>query len=167
MATGKPKLLYWDSSVFIHRIQRTAEYIQELEQITEAAEADEVQIITSAFTLAEVIRGPDSEKLPDTQERLIVDLFENDYIVPRPVDRFVGTKAREIARYHNLKPVDAVHVATAILAGVSVMHTTDGDLLKKTGKIGTPPLRIEKPRWTGQGLLVMPPASRTPSDTAS
>jgi hypothetical protein len=49
----------------------------------------------------------------------------------------------------NLKPNDALHIASAIMAGVSIMDTFDKDLIKLDGMIGTPPLRkfalYEKP----------------------
>ena len=49
--------VYWDSCVFIDRIQRTPGRIAVLEEITNAAEAHEIEIITSNFTIAEVCKA--------------------------------------------------------------------------------------------------------------
>lgn len=154
-------LVYWDSMVFIYRVQRHLDWIADLELFTEAAERGDLRIVTSAWTMAEVVKT-DANLLPPDQERRIVEFFENEYIVIRNVDRFVAELARNIVRIHGIPPRDAVHVATALLADVGVMHTNDqDDLLPKNGQISNPPariepLRIELPRWTGQRPLGLP-----------
>jgi hypothetical protein len=40
------------------------------------------------------------------------------------------------------RPKDAIHVASAIAGGCSILETYDGGLLKLDGKVGTPPLTI-------------------------
>ncbi|MHB8928855.1 MAG: type II toxin-antitoxin system VapC family toxin [Bacillota bacterium] len=153
---NKKATYYWDSNVFIDLIQRNPEHVIILEQIMEEAKADRIRIVSSACTLAEVVKPPNGDRLPDVDESILDGLFENDYISLRAVDRLVGTKARELVRYHNLKPVDAIHVATAILEGVNVLHTYDEEhLLKKNGRIGTPPLKIERPQGTVQVKMVI------------
>ena len=148
------RLLYWDSSVFISRIQRNTGRIENLELISAAAESGEIRIVTSAFTLAEVVKTPGLGLLAPDEEQRIVDYFENEYIVVRNVDRFVAERARRIVRRYGVPPADAVHVATAILSDVVVLHTYDHDhLISKNEMIGDPPLRIEEPRWTGQPPL--------------
>ncbi|HEV3482987.1 MAG TPA: type II toxin-antitoxin system VapC family toxin [Candidatus Acidoferrales bacterium] len=147
-------LLYWESSVFIDLIERTAERIQTLDAIVASAEKGEVRIVTSAFTLTEVSKLNNLGLLPEWKEKLIVKFFENDWIVVRNVDRITAEHARPIIRHHALKPPDALHVATALLAKVDVLHTYDGDhLLPLDRKIGVPALRIEQPNWEFQQTL--------------
>lgn len=141
--------VYWDTCVFLDLVQGTPDHAQSLNAIAEAAEAGRVRIVTSAFTLAEVIKTPDLGLLPPEQETLIRDFFENDYIDVVNVDRFVAEEARSIARDHNLKPPDAVHVATAVLSAVAVLHSYDEKLLKLNGIVGDAALRIETPTWPG------------------
>lgn len=149
-------LVYWDSMVFIYRIQRHPAWVADLELFTEAAERGEIRIVTSAWTMAEVVKT-EAALLSLEQEQMIVAFFENDYVVVRNVDRFVAELARNIVRDHNVPPRDAIHVATAILADVGVMYTNDLEhLLPKNGQIGNPPLRIEEPRWLGQRALGLP-----------
>jgi predicted nucleic acid-binding protein len=56
--------------------------------------------------------------------------------------------------FHDIKPKDAIHVATAIDAKTPVLETFDDGLLGKSGKVGTPPLVIRKPIPPRQGKLV-------------
>jgi len=138
---------YWDSSAFISRIQRTAGRIEVLEHITGRAEEGEVEIVTSAFTLCEVAKG-DESVLPEDQEKMIVNFFENPYILIQQVDAFVAARTRDIVRGFGLKPADALHVASALAASVSEMHTYDAThLLPRDGQIDA--LRIRQPSWQG------------------
>jgi predicted nucleic acid-binding protein len=147
-------LLYWDSSVFIDLIERTSSRIQILEAIVQSAERGEARIVTSALTLAEVSKLNNLGLLPEWKEKLIVKFFENEYIAVRNVDRVTSEHARPIIRNHALKPPDALHVATALLARVDVLHTYDTThLLPLDKKVGQPPLRIEEPNWSFQGIL--------------
>ncbi len=151
--------IYWDSCCFTSRIERTPGRIQILEHITDRAERGEIVIVTSAFTLVEVAKvnlPPGLEH--DEQERLIVDFFDNPYILPIQLDLRVAKIARDIIRnYSAIKGKDAIHIASAIQAGVSVMHTYDvNHILPKDGKIGNPPLRIKQPEFVnGQIPLYM------------
>lgn len=53
---GNDKLLYWDSVVFIDRIEQTPGRIHRLRPITNAALRGEVVIVTSALTMVEVVK---------------------------------------------------------------------------------------------------------------
>ena len=139
--------VYWESSVFISRIQRTPGRIDILRRITDRAERGEIVIVMSALTLAEVARVDDT-LLPEEQEQRIVDFFENPYLIVRQLDRIGAERTRAIVRQHpGLRAPDAVHVASALLSNVSVLHTYDRGILRRNGLIGAPPLRIEEPAW--------------------
>jgi len=160
-------LVYWDSVVFIDLIEETPGRHETLKAISDSAERAEARIVTSALTLAEVSKLNNLRLLPEWAEKKILEFFENDYITVRDVSRPVCEMARPIIRGHGLKPPDAIHVATALMAKAQVLHTYDGDLLGKNGLItnplltGCPPLRIEVPRWQFQGDLPLPPPTAT------
>jgi predicted nucleic acid-binding protein len=170
MTTSKVPLVYWDSCIFIDALQQTPEWKDVLKALAEAARAGRFQILTSTLTLCEVIHA---ERLDDNaDEKTIAELFQNPYITVRVLDRHIASDARRIAREHGLKPPDAVHVATALRAGVSVLHTRDGltkkrGLLKKNGQIGSPPLRIEVPSLAVQASLDLLGASETTPESGA
>jgi predicted nucleic acid-binding protein len=112
--------------------------------VIEKARSGEVVIVTSALTMVEVVKITELGLLDQDTEQLVADFFENDFISLRNVDRFVAERARPLVREFNLKPADAIQVATALLMKVDVMHTYDEKhLLKLNGKIDG--LRIELP----------------------
>jgi len=127
-----PKPLYWDTDVFIHRFQRTPKHIGVLEQLTDAAERGEFVFVQSMFTISELVKDPDGDKLTVKEESLIEDFFENDFVILRTLTEQIAFLSRKIAREYGVKPGDAVHVATAVFWNVPILHTFDNKLLNKT-----------------------------------
>jgi predicted nucleic acid-binding protein len=141
MATTKR--VYWDACSWIALIQKEkitqpGGQIEDREMmcrsVIEAAKKNRLEIVTSAFCLAEVCKSPDVRGgSPDR----IADFFENDYILITAVDTVVGHRARKLmaSGYAGLRPPDAVHVATALILNVDEMHTFDDALLALNGKL--------------------------------
>ncbi len=116
--------------------------------VLERANNGELKIITSAYTIAEVIylKKKGREKINRSDSSTICRFCERDYIIPINVDRYIAEDARNLLwEYEALRPEDAMHVASAIKAGVSILDTFDDYLIKQSGKIGDPPLIIGKP----------------------
>ncbi len=147
---------YWDACVFISRFQRDPDRIVVLEHITDEAAAGKLEIVTSAFALAEVsyLNRKADEDQQRKDESLIQQFFDHDFIHVIQVDRQIATEAARIGRAHGLKPADAVHVATALSKDTQIIHTYDEKrLLKLHGKIGEPPLTIKEPSMEVQKEL--------------
>lgn len=144
---NKPILLYWDSCVFISAIQKSDGRYPILEAIIEQAKAENAVIVTSAFTIAEVVKesGDAESKQSAMDAAKIRDFFENDYLAIRNVDRHIGEMAAEFVRLHNVKPPDAIHLATALNSKCACLHTYDKKLFRLDGKIGWPALSIKPP----------------------
>jgi predicted nucleic acid-binding protein len=165
-------LVYWDSCVFIDRIEaKNSDRIDTLRAMTDAAERGELMIVTSALAMAEVVKLTALSEASDKEkENLIVEFFDNEYISVRNVTPAVSERARHIIRDHNLKPPDAIHVATALLTkGVRVLETYDeSHLIPLDGKIGNPPLCIRTPKWVWQQSLetTQPQQATTPTPIA-
>lgn len=136
---------YWDSSAFLGWLNAEQNKAGKCEGVLTAAEDGKIEIVTSAWTLTEVIKKKGEKPIPKASEQKIRDFFENPYIIIREVDRFVAEYARDLIWAHGLRGPDAVHLATAIRLGLTVMDTFDSDLLKLDGKCGRPPLRIGHP----------------------
>src|ERR1044072_6507382 len=130
-----PKRIYWDSCVFIDRIQETADRINVLRAISKLAEDRDVILVTSAVAIAEVVRCEPDRALSEQDAKKIREFFENDYITVRQLTTDIAGKAAEISPVQGRTPLDAIHVATAIDAKCLVLHTYDGRNKKKKGKL--------------------------------
>lgn len=153
MTTKQPDLIYWDSCVFIDCLQKTPGRFAVLDAIVEAAKRREVKIVTSMFTIAEVVGLSDVKPVSAADAAKIKAFFENDFIAMRQVDRAIVEDAADIGRHHSIRPPDAVHIATALRWKCRVLQTYDGvnepkkkkRMLFYDGKIGVPPLPIKVP----------------------
>jgi predicted nucleic acid-binding protein len=104
-------------------------------------------ILTSAFTLAEVMKARGTPRLTENQELTIVRFFEHSYILVHDVTRSVAEAARRLSREHGLKPPDAVHLATALLGNADVFETWN---MNDFGHLnGLVPVAIREPTWEG------------------
>jgi hypothetical protein len=92
---------------------------------------------------------------PVTEDKadLVRKFFRRSHIRLRNVTRVIAENAQDLVWVHGIKPKDAIHVATAIDAGAIALETFDGDLLKKSGTVGTPALLIRKPIAAAQKEL--------------
>jgi len=61
------------------------------------------------------------------------------------VTRSIAEAAQDVVWNHDIKPKDAIHVATALDAKIAVLETFDENLLTKSGTVGNPSLTIRKP----------------------
>ena len=151
--TIKADRIYWDSCVFIDSLQQTPGRYDVLREIVESAKRKETEIVTSAFSIAEVVAITDDRPVSPTDVQKIKDFFENEYIKLRQLDRQTVELAADIGRTHSIKPPDAVHIATALLAKCRELQTYDGlgkpaskkRMLFYDGKIGSPTLAIKIP----------------------
>lgn len=76
--------------------------------------------------------------------------FDQKYILLIPIDKQIGLRAQnlQLAGIGGLKPPDAVHLASAIIANVAAFHTFDNKLLtldKKLLKVDGGELSIVRP----------------------
>jgi predicted nucleic acid-binding protein len=132
---------YWDANAFLGWLSREPDKVALCRPVIDAARAGNVIIITSALTIAEVLW------LKGQRAKAIEDFFRHRWIVIRELDRFVAEEARELVWEKNVKPKDAIHVATALRQDVEIdqLDTFDGPLIKLSGTIGDPPLLIGEP----------------------
>ena len=128
-------------------------------RIEKAAQQGKVQIYTSTVTFVEcvwlkTVTDPTGKinKLSPQHEKVIQEYFMRSYIIPITCDRQIAEAARSLLWKYGLHHKDAIHVASALSQQVELMHSYDNhDLVKLTGKIGTPPLMICHP-GSGDGF---------------
>jgi predicted nucleic acid-binding protein len=135
--------VYWDSCVWIALIMQEAGRYPKVLGVLERAQAGELQIVTSTFTIAEVVKRKCDGALvgmPEDEDDPFTELLKQDFVILVNADWDAATRARGLYREFCdqglKKPQDALHLATAVIENVDEMHTFDGDdLLKLTGKV--------------------------------
>lgn len=153
---SSPKRIYWDACVWIALIKQESiekpdgsveKRYARCREIIAMAEKGKVEIVTSAFTIAEVCKSSD---VKESGVDNLPTFFDHSYILLVPLDKSVGVKAQtmQTSGLAGLKPPDAVHLASAHRARVDEMHSYDEALIKLsetiTGQDGKP-MRICKP----------------------
>lgn len=138
---------YWDSDCFLGWLLEEADKVEHCRQVLSAADDGKVLIVTSALTIAEVLALRGRIKIPHRDREKVENFFRQDYIVVRNITRRVSEAARSFVWDFGVAPKDALHVATALDAKLTLMNSFDKGLRKKTGKIGTPVLSIELPSY--------------------
>ena len=148
---------YWDSNIILTWLKKEAGW-EKCQGIFAAFEKDDVQIVTSAITIAEVIYLKGHPLIAQDKSDIIYRFFENENILIINVDRVLAEYARKLIwENRNLRHNDALHIASAIRSKVSIMDTFDKDLIKLNGMIGSPPLRIGEPDIKHQLVLYEKP----------
>ncbi len=138
---------YWDANIFHALFNAEVGLLEACKRLADMAENGSVRIITSTITWVECVRlHGQPRKLTPENESIIRRYFDRSFIEPVNVTRKIGEDARHLLwKYDHLKYKDAIHVATAIFAGVDVLMSYDNDLLRLDGELGTPPLKIGEP----------------------
>ena len=141
---AKVSRIYWDACTWIAYINQEREVngpggtienrFEMCRSILDRADKGDIEIATSAFTLAEVCKPPNIDTSP--LDRL-ASFFEKSYILIVPVDTAVGLKSQQIqgSGLANIKPPDAVHLASSQIASVNEFHTFDEKILKLDGHL--------------------------------
>lgn len=141
------RTVYWDTSLFLCFLNREEEERRHIcEDILQHASMEEVQIVTSTYTVVEVIRPKRrsvSQRLSAEQVKKIKDMFRWPFITTIELDDRTSHFASDLARDHGLAPADAVHATSAILWKASVLQSWDGDFLRAVGNY----IPVEEPQF--------------------
>jgi predicted nucleic acid-binding protein len=146
---------YWDACAWLGLLNEEPAKVRPLEHIYELALRGQFEIWTSAISYVEVFRLQSEQKQSkplggDGHDR-IRDVIEQSFVRIIPVDMEIGRRARalrrELAGFEGAG--DAVHLASALVWNIEIMHTWDrshllpwnGIIYCKNGK----PLTIEIP----------------------
>jgi predicted nucleic acid-binding protein len=140
---------YWDTCTILGWLAEESDKLADCKAGIVQAEKGDLTIVTSAFTLAEVLHLKGGTPIPAADREKVNDFFENDYILLVDVDRTIAEAAQEVYWSHGVPPKDAIHVATALNALVPIVQldTFDGPLIALSGQIGSPPLTIGRPTF--------------------
>jgi predicted nucleic acid-binding protein len=130
---------YWDSSVFCSFFNKEQNRHEIVSDLLKDAHSGKSEIVTSSFTLTEVLRVKNSAAITQDKEKMLETFFEYPFIKFVNPDRAVCERARYFVWKHGMKPKDAVHMATAEFAArmttIHALFSWDNDFTDLNGKI--------------------------------
>lgn len=161
---GKPRRIYWDSNVPLSYLNGVAERVPIIEELFSQARAKEIELLTSVISRVEVafVQSEEQAGALDEEAEAAIDALWAPGSPIKAVEFYdlIGTKARSLVRQGispdsgKLKPMDAIHLATAQQMAVAEFHTYCKKLHKWDGKLG---FSVTDPQ-TVQGVLGVEPA---------
>jgi predicted nucleic acid-binding protein len=117
---------YLDSNVFIEAMEGPDGASLPIKRLIEGTLAQRGVLITSELTLAEVLAPIRRRALPPPLRQLYLDLMADDGRVElKPVTREVLFRTIDLRESLRLKLPDAIHLATAVLAGCRFFVSRD------------------------------------------
>lgn len=124
------QIVYWDSNAFLGLLNGEQDKAPSCENVWKAGEDGLLVIVTSTLTVAEVIYAKGAPKLDATKRPLVNNFFRANHIVQKPLTRSIAELARDVVWDSNVRPRDAIHIATAAYYKINEFHTFDGPLLE-------------------------------------
>lgn len=142
MATeATARILAWDTCVFMDAIpfdhsakpagwtddefeKRKQENV-DAASIYQDARKKKLLIVGSWIVLAEFVRPRDADASEQSDRRIEQFLRRSEFEF-RNADHEVSAKARDLQRSFKMQPIDAIHLATAVLVDAEALLTRDG-----------------------------------------
>jgi predicted nucleic acid-binding protein len=120
-------LVYLDANPVIYSVEKNPAYWPLLEPLWQAAKAGTVEVVSSDLTLMETLVGP--LKSGDTAlAHAYEQLFQQAQTRLLPITHTILRDAARLRATTKLKTPDALHLATALLAGCALFVTNDAGL---------------------------------------
>jgi len=141
--------IYWDADVGLSYINGESDRLPTLDALLADSSSPKgsIELCTSELSEVEVAfaKAEQDKKALDSSIEKQIDKLWSDSETLKVVDyhHTIGIEARKMIRMGmekgwQLKPMDAIHLATAKFLGVSEFHTYDKRLLKYSSEVGFP-----------------------------
>ncbi len=89
--------------------------------------------------------GKGEKPIPKANRVKVEAFFRSDFIVVRNITRHIAEVSRGLVWDFSIRPKDALHVATALDAKLSLFNTFDGNLIKRCNRVKPSSLIAERP----------------------
>ncbi len=139
--------VYWDACVFLSYVDEDPDRVQDIQTLLDEARRGEIEIVTSTASIVEVAFGAAERSRSvlsaDTEAKINrlwepaspVNMVEFHTLIAEAAQKLMRNG---IPEGWSLKPMDAVHLATARRMRVDAFHTYDDRLKKWVAKVGYP-----------------------------
>ena len=145
--------IYWDANVLLSYLNAVPERVATIEELLRKARAKDIEIVTSSLSLVEVafVRAEKEAQQLDEEAEQKIDalLAHGSPIATVEFYDLIAYEARGLIRqgirqgWGSLKPMDAIHVATAQHFEVAEFHTYCERIQKWNGHL---PFSITEPQ---------------------
>lgn len=149
--------VYWDACVFLSYVNELEGRVENIDALFEEGRQKRIEIVTSSISITEVSFGALEQGALDPATDAKIDKL---WMPPSPVQvvefyRPIAYRAKELVRRglnenRKLKPMDAIHLGTALQLDSQELNTYDGDLLRWNPHV--PELLIRQPIATSPQL---------------
>jgi len=122
--------IYWDSMLFIYWLEDNPRFAKRVTAIHARMQERQDQLITSAFTIGEVLAGAyrrGASRQADEVSALLLSVIAE--VVPFAVE--TANHYGRIRGTLSVRPSDAIHLACAAHAHIDLFLTNDQDLVGK------------------------------------
>ena len=122
--------VYWDTMLFIYWLEDHPQFAKRVDAIHSRMEQRHDQLITGAFTFGEVLAGAyrkGAPKLADESKRMLRSVVGE--VIPFTIE--TADRYAQIRGSLGIAPADAIHLASAAVAGTDLFLTNDKSLLGK------------------------------------
>lgn len=140
---------YWDACVFLSYINGDTDRSADLERLLEASHDGRIEIVTSMVSMVEVARG--AQEQAGQVDATVTARIDALWTPPSPIKLVefhivIASAARDLIRIGighgwSLKPMDAIHLATAANVRAGELLTYDAPLEKYADLISVPIVR--------------------------
>lgn len=123
--------VYWDAMIFVYALERNPTYSSIVQSILQSMHRRGDSLLTSVFTLGEVLVGPRTLGSISGSDR-VKAYFASGAIEILPFTLEASEQFASIRAWTRVRSPDAVHLASASLAQVDVFLTNDRKLRNLT-----------------------------------
>ncbi|HVT59093.1 MAG TPA: type II toxin-antitoxin system VapC family toxin [Thermoanaerobaculia bacterium] len=111
--------------LFVYHFEDHPQFGPGATRLLQAAEHDQLQLVTSVLTLMEVLVVPKREKQIQLCHRYRELFASFPRLTVLPIDPPIAEVASDLRATYTLRTPDALHLATAIVAGAHAFVTED------------------------------------------
>jgi predicted nucleic acid-binding protein len=116
--------VYFDTNIFIYAFEATARYRTELAALASLLDDEACAVITSEFTLSELLTKPFRDNMLKAVAHYR-DMLEDSTVLLAPVTRSVLIRSAMLRGQLGIKTPNAIHAATAADTGCTAFLTND------------------------------------------